>query len=180
VTPRRTWAGLALLLLAAPLGATAAPPPGAQADPFAPLSLYDGDWSVRAKHPWSGAAEGASDRLQSRCRRFTLYFACEQTVNGKPQALIVYTVGEAPGRFNTRTIAPNGLAGARGDLTLEGQHWTYLDKPPAGLTGPWSRVENVVVDKDHIRFEEYESSDQGKTWTQTNAGAEERVGRGRP
>jgi hypothetical protein len=113
--------------------------------------------------------------LKSQCNSFALYFACEQTVNGKPQALIVYTVGEAPGRFNTRTIAPNGLAGARGELTINDNHWTYLDKPPANLKGPWSRVENTIVDSNHIRFEEYESIDEGKSWRQTNAGAEERI-----
>ena len=60
-------------------------------DPFAPLTVYNGAWTVRAEHPWSGGAPGALDHLVSGCRRFTLYFACEQTVNGKPQALLVYT-----------------------------------------------------------------------------------------
>lgn len=143
-------------------------------DPFAPLAIYDGEWTVRAEHPWSGTA-GATDRLTSRCHRFTAYFACEQTINDRPTSLIVYNSGAAPGRLNTRTIAPNGLAGGRGDLTLDGSHWTYIDKPPASLKGNWSRTENVVVDKDHIRFEEHESADEGKTWTRTNAGEETRL-----
>lgn len=144
-------------------------------DSLAKLAVYDGSWSVRAAHPWSGAPVGAIDRLESRCRRFTAFFACEQTVNGKPLTLIVFTAGDAPGRLHTRTIAPDGRASSRGDLTLEGRHWTYLDKPPAGLEGPWSRVENVIVDHDHIRFEEYESTDAGKTWTRVNNGTEDRV-----
>jgi hypothetical protein len=147
-----------------------------ESTPFDPLKIYNGDWAVRALHPWSGAAPGAIDRLKSKCQHFTLYFACEQTVNGKPQALIVYTINTGPGQLYTRTIAPNGLAGGRGDLTIDGNHWTYLDKPAAGLTGPWSRVENTIVDRNHIRFEEYESTDEGKHWTQTNSGTEERTG----
>jgi len=143
--------------------------------PFDALMIYNGDWAVRALHPWSGAPPGAIDRLKSQCRRFTLYFACQQTVNGKPQVLIVYTISTGPGRFNTRTIAPNGLAGGRGDLTIDGDRWTYLDKPSSGLTGPWSRVENIIVDRNHIRFEEYESIDEGKHWTLTNSGTEERT-----
>jgi hypothetical protein len=145
-----------------------------KATPFEPLKIYNGDWSVRASHPWSGAVPGAIDRLHSKCEHFTLYFACEQTVNGKPQALIVYTINTGPGQLYTRTIAPNGLAGGRGDLTIDGNHWTYLDKPAAGLAGPWSRVENTIVDRNHIRFEEYESTDEGKQWTLTNSGTEER------
>ena len=44
-----------------------------------------------------------------------------------------------------------------------------------GLKGNWSRTENFILDRDHIRFEEYESSDEGKTWTKTNSGTEERT-----
>lgn len=146
-------------------------------DPFAPLALYDGTWTVRAEHPWGGGAPSSVDHLISRCQRFTEYFACEQTVNGKVQSLIVYTAGDSAGKLHTRFIEPGGLAGGRGDLTLEGNHWTYFDKPPLNMKGNWSRVENFIVDHDHIRFEEYESSDEGKSWNKTNSGTEERTAR---
>jgi hypothetical protein len=161
---------LLFALIQNPSGAQPAP------DPFAPLTVYNGTWTVRAEHPWSGGALGAVDHLVSRCQRFTLYFACEQIVNGKTQGLIVYTASSSPGKLNSRFIAPDGLAGGRGDLTLEGDHWSYLDKPPFKLKGNWSRVENFILDHDHIRFEEYESSDEGKTWIKTNFGTEERTG----
>ena len=161
----RALLGLGLVIF---MGAAAAP------DPFARLAMYNGEWDVRAAHPWSGAAPGAIDRLTSRCHRFSVYFACEQSVNGKPTALIVYAVGEAPDQLSTRTIAPNGLAGGRGLLTFAGSQWTYLDKPPATLKGNWSRTENHIVSRDRIRFEEYESADEGKTWTMTNSGEETR------
>ena len=168
---------LSLLLFALIQNPSAAQPPP---DPFAPLAVYNGTWTVHADHPWSGAAPGTPgnptlDHLVSRCQRFTLYFACEQTVNGKTQALLVYTVGSSPGKFHCRFISPDGLAGGRGDLTLDGNHWTYLDKPPPTLKGNWSRVENFILDHDHIRFEECESADEGKTWTKPNSGTEERA-----
>jgi hypothetical protein len=144
-------------------------------DPFLPLTVYIGTWNVRAEHPWSGGAPGTSDHLVSRCEGFNQFFACEQTVNGKTLSLIVYTIGAARGKMHTRFIEPDGLAGPRGDLTLDGNHWTYLDKPTPGAKGNWSRVENYVVDHDHIRFEEYESSDEGKSWTKINSGTEERT-----
>ncbi|MEP6881296.1 MAG: hypothetical protein ABI866_04845 [Dokdonella sp.] len=139
------------------------------------LMFYHGSWSVRAAHPWSGAKIGAIDHLTSKCQLFTVYVACEQTVNDKPLAIIVYSLGAAPMQFYTRTVGPDGLAGARGGLTMDGHRWTYLDKPSAGMTGPWSRVENEIVNRDRILFKEYESSDNGKQWTLTNSGTEERV-----
>ena len=169
------WRFLGVLAMLAGLSfrfATAATPDN---DPFAPLVIYNGEWVVRATHPWSGDVPGTADQLTSRCQRFTAYFACEQTVNGKPAVLIVYTMGDVAGRFHTRTISPEGLAGGRGDVVLTGAHWTYLDKPPASLKGDWSRTENFIVDRDHIRFEEYVSSDEGKTWRPTNSGDETRV-----
>jgi hypothetical protein len=166
---------LGLGLLVSVDRAEAQPPLTTEA--FKRLEIYGGDWIVRADHPWSGAPAGSSDHLRSRCQRFSAYFACEQTVNQKPLALIVYTAAEAPNRFHTRTIATDGRAGGRGDLVLDGNRWTYLDKPPSGLKGPWSRTENIIRDQNHIRFVESESSDGGKTWHQTNAGLEVRVTR---
>ena len=146
-----------------------------------PLSLLkiaapaQGSWTVRAEHPWGGGVAGSSDHLVSRCEHFDSYFACEQSVNGKVQSLLVYTATSVPGKLNCRTITPDGLAGGRGDLTLDGNRWTYLDKPPLNLKGNWSRTENFIQDRNHIRFEEYESADEGKTWTKTNSGTEERT-----
>jgi hypothetical protein len=39
----------------------------------------------------------------------------------------------------------------------------------------WSRTQNFLLGRDPIRFEEYESSDEGKTWSKTNSGTEERT-----
>jgi hypothetical protein len=162
------------------LGACALTGSAAAADPAATpslqaLLLYRGEWRVTADHPWSGAPSGSVDRLRSACTLFHAYLACEQSVNGKPLALIVFTPGARPGEFYTRTIAPSGLAGGRGTMTIEGRSWTFLDKPAAGLTGSWSRVENVIVSRKEIKFAEYESEDEGKTWKRTNAGIERRV-----
>jgi len=143
-------------------------------DPLAPLIVYDGTWSVQAEHPWSGGAPGTVDQLVSHCQHFTQYFACEQTVNGNVLALIVYTAGGTNGNIHTRFIGLDGQAGGRGDLTMDRDHWTYLAKPTITLKGNWSRVENFILDHDHIRFEEYESSDEGKSWTKKNFGTEVR------
>jgi hypothetical protein len=149
--------------------------PSGSVNPFSSLALYNGTWKIRAEKPWGGGAKGSVDLLVSRCQPFTAYFACEQTVNGKTASLLVYTATEGSGKLHSRMITPDGLAGGRGDLTINGSHWTYLDKPPAGLEGNWSRVENEIIDRDHIHFEEYESSDRGLTWVKVNSGTEQRV-----
>jgi hypothetical protein len=71
---------LALLLIALLQNPPATPP---APNPFAPLTIYNGSWTVHAEHPWSGATPGTPNHLVSRCQHFTQYFACEQTVNGK-------------------------------------------------------------------------------------------------
>lgn len=164
------WKRLGILIAVLPANFVAAAEPK---DPFAELAVYDGNWAVHATHPWSGAASGAIDHLVSRCHRFTVYMACEQTINSKPTSILVYTLAGG-GHLNTRTIAPDGLAGGRGELSMSGVHWTYIDKPPASLKGNWSRVENEIVDRDNIVFQEYESADDGKTWRLVNAGEEKR------
>ena len=85
---------LALLLLAVIQNAAGAQP---APDPFTLLTVYNGSWTIKAEHPWSGGPPGSLDHLVSHCHRFTLYFACEQTVDGKTQALLVYTATSSPG-----------------------------------------------------------------------------------
>lgn len=175
------------LIAAAPPTAPAPTPPLIAPDPLDALTIYPGEWKVRAAHPWSGAdpakrgenGDFPTDRLSSRCQHFAAYVACEQTINLVPKMLIVYTRGEPDkdgnSRLNTRFIDPKGLAGARGEMAMAGNVWTYTDKPPAGLTGNWSRTVNTILSRDHIRFEEYESADEGKTWQLTNQGDEWRM-----
>jgi hypothetical protein len=143
-------------------------------NPLAALAVYGGNWKVRATHPWSGAARGAVDRLTSRCQMLSQYYVCEQTVNDKTLGLILYTIGKRYGELHSRFVAPDGEVAPLGDLTLRGNHWTYLDRPAGHRRGKWSRTENVVLNENRIVFEEYESSDQGQTWVKTNSGTEDR------
>jgi len=96
VGPGRSFVNIMLpiLLFALIQNASGAQP---APDPFAPLAVYNGTWTVKAEHPWSGGPPGTLDHLVSRCHYFTLYFACEQTINGKAQALLVYTISTSPG-----------------------------------------------------------------------------------
>lgn len=165
---------LTLLLLALQLPVATSQP----VKPFAPLAVYNGSWKVVAAHPWGGGAAGTVDLLESHCVARTAFFSCEQVINGKPSTLIVYVPGDKPGEFHTKIIYPNGLSANRGDMSISTEnrdHWTYIDHGVNDGKPRISRTENIFSGQDSIHFEEYESTDEGKTWVKTNEGTESRV-----
>lgn len=93
---------------------------------FAPLKVYEGSWKITSSHTMAG--EGKPDTLVNHCTEGTAFFACEQIVNGKSMALVVFTATEDPSKFHSQPVLPNGQATGRGDLTIAGSHWTFLGK----------------------------------------------------
>ncbi len=137
-------------------------------DPYAPLRLYEGAWQVTQTTP----AGRKPDRLVNDCARIGRYFACQQTVNSKPGALVVFIPDTVPDHYHTQIVLPDGAAlGPAGALILAGDHWTYLGEPDA--KGLRYRTINVFNGHDRIHFESARSTD-GKTWTVTMAGDETR------
>ena len=143
-------------------------------NPYAPLRLYAGAWQVTQTTP----AGKKPDRLVNDCAQIGRYFACQQTVNGKPGALVVFIPaamqghGAMLGHNHTQDVLPDGAAlGPPGTLTIAGDHWTYLGGPDA--KGVRYRTINVFSGRDRIHFESARSTD-GKTWTVTMAGDETR------
>ena len=141
---------------------------------FAPITLYQGQWTVTSPHTMAG--EGKPDTLVNHCTEGAAFYSCEQVVNGKPMALIVFTAADQPGHFYSQAIMTNGRASGRGDLTIAGDHWTYAGSGTdnAGKQ-TFYRTENFFTGANKIHFEQYESGD-GKTWTKKNEGDEVRVG----
>ncbi len=140
---------------------------------FAPLHLYDGAWTITSPHSMAG--EGKPDLLVNHCIETEAYYACEQVVNGKPMALIVFTATDNPAQFHSQPVLPDGHAAGRADLTLNGDHWTFFAASTDDAGKPiWYRTENYITGHDKIRFEQYESSDN-KTWVKKNEGDEVRT-----
>ena len=138
------------------------------------LAAYDGAWSVHAQHSFSGAP--GPDTLVNHCHRGQAFFTCEQVVNGKPAALVIFTLSSTPGKFDVDNVLPNGHASSDTDLLISGthnEHWTFLSNDAPNH--PTFRVENTFTDANHIHFEMFSTQDGGKTWTKVNEGDDSRV-----
>jgi hypothetical protein len=177
VEPRRSRFRTAARLLAASAGVLicgASAAAVADGDPYAPLRLYDGTWEV--------AAQSAAEKVQrftNHCARTHLFFACEQVIDGKTGALLVFmpTTRLATGaqQYRTQALRPDASRpGEWNELTIEGQRWVFTwEYVEDGKTTHW-RNTNTFTGTGKIHFE-IESSDDGKLWKSVKAGDEARV-----
>jgi|SRR5579864_1869203 len=138
---------------------------------YTPLWLYQGNWIASPKDLALGASP---DQLSDECALVGKYFTCQQTVNGKIGALLVFVPAETPGHYFTNAIVPQGYAGGRGELEISGDRWTYSNKSVDGDKTTYHRTLNIFTGKDHIHYELGESGD-GINWTVTGSGDEVRA-----
>ena len=148
-----------VLLAAAPLFA---------ADPYEPLTLYQGSWEAKT----TGAEK--PDHLTNECARVGRFYACQQTVNGKPGALLVFVPAEPAGLYYTQAILQEGFATGRAELRIDGNRWTYSSKSERNGKTKYHRTLNTFTGRDKIHYEIGESDD-GQTWTVTRSGDEQRA-----
>ncbi len=139
------------------------------ADPvYDPLWLYQGTWELSKHNP---GAPVESNKIQNDCGHVGKFFMCQQTVDGKLGALIIFVPRETAGHYYTQALSPDGKAMGRGELEIEGDRWTYPAKEEENGKTKYYRTTNVFSGKDHIHFEQSESAD-GKNWTVAASGDE--------
>jgi hypothetical protein len=145
---------------------------GAQAthdDPvYAPLWLYQGTW-----HSTKTGTQDM-DTLVDDCSLVGKFFACQQTLNGKIIAMIIFVPAEKPGFYHTQALTPEGFATGRGDLEIHGDNWTYSSKDKENGKTTCYRTTNAFTGRDKIHFEQSESTD-GEHWKAVSSGDEVRV-----
>jgi hypothetical protein len=138
------------------------------ADPYTPLWLYNGTWQITKK-------EGSPDKLINHCVLVGQFFACEQTVNGTPGPLLIFVpLANKPGHYYTQSVYPEGRAGGRGSLEIEGDKWVYTSTWDQGGSTIYYRTTNTLTGRNKIHFEQAESSDN-KNFTVKNSGDEVRI-----
>jgi hypothetical protein len=158
-----------LILALASQFSFSAPAPSSE---YSALWLYQGTWQVTPK---SHAAGAKPDVLINQCAVLGKFFACGQNVNGQPGGLVVFIPAAKPGHFYTQTIMPEGRATGRDDLEISGDKWTYSSRRDEGGKTTFYRTTNTFTGKNHIHFEQAQSTD-GNQWTVQNSGDEVRVG----
>ena len=163
---------LATLPLAAALCATGLAAAAAEADPNAALRLYDGKWIATADK------DGKTTSIENHCARTGLFFACEQVVNGKTGALVVFLPQEktAAGQiYRTQALRADGAEpGPWNRLTIDGDRWVYAGPVEDKEHPLHNRTLTRFFGPDRIRFE-IQSSPDGQAWTTTMSGEERRV-----
>lgn len=155
------------LTLAALLTTVAVSPAAAQhTDPaYAPLWLYNGTWIA------TSTQSSKADTLANDCSRLGKYFACQQTVNGAMSGLIIFLPRAERGKYFTQGVSADGHALGRGELTIDGVHWTYSSVDQSKDTTVYYRTTNTFTGTEQIHFELSESRN-GSTWTVTRKGDE--------
>lgn len=146
---------LLLLLLLHPIAATITTD-----SPLAAITAYNGSWKVTP-----AAAPGQPvkvDSLVNHCTMDDAFYTCEQVVNRKAIALVVFVATDKPGSFRTWGRTAGGKAGGASELTIAGPHWTFLSSDVAGK--PSFRVENVWTGRDRIHSEQFQAAADG-SWT---------------
>ena len=138
------------------------------------LWLYEGSW--RATRTDQGKV--VTTAIANDCARVGRFFACQQTIDGKPGAMIIVVPALKAGDYYTQSVTGEGAAGGRGELHIDGDHWTYLGKSEKDGKVTYYRTTNVFTGSDLIHYELAESSD-GKNWTATGGGDEVRTAKGK-
>ena len=161
-------AAMVYMVLLAKVGATVAD------DPYAPLKLYDGKWEV-------GPSEGEKEatHLENHCAKTGLFFACEQVVNGRPVALVVFLpMAKLPSggeEYRTQGLTADASpAGEWGKLTIDNEHWIYSWEGRDNEKKVYWRNVNTFSGTDKIHFE-IQNSDDGTTWKTQKSGDERRA-----
>ena len=167
---------LSLFTLWTPVTAVAANAADLANDPYAPLRLYDGKWDVIM-----ASSDRAADpvHLENHCAKVGEFFACDQVVNGKNTALVVFLpVGPLENggyayRNQTLWMERSG-SGGWGNLEIVGDRWVYSSEENDSGKKIYHRTVNVFSGNDKIHFE-VQRSDDGAKWTTTMSGDEARA-----
>jgi hypothetical protein len=136
---------------------------------YKPLRLYNGSWTITMRD--ESGAKPITNVLVNTCSLVGRFFVCQQTVNGKVDALVIFAPSDSAGHYFTQSVMPDGSATGRGELVIDGSHWVFSSKEDDNGKSTFYRTTNDFTGADRIHFESAQSAD-GKSWTTTRTGDE--------
>lgn len=140
------------------------------------LRAYAGNWDTQVTHldtPY-GKAGSEHHRLVNDCWRSTLFYVCQQSLDGAPKALLVFTYDPAQDRYASYPVVPGSDAAHAGVLIIQGRDWIFpWDDTEQGKTTHF-RVVNTWSSPDSIEFRQEYSAD-GEHWITMAKGHETRT-----
>jgi hypothetical protein len=154
---------------------TPAKPANPMMDPYAPLRLYDGKWDLIP----------ASDKpaepmhIENHCAKVGEFFACNQFVNGKNMALVIFfpshPLENGGYAYRNQALRVEGAnSGTWSNVEITGDRWVYSSEETDKEKKIYWRTINLFSGPDKIHFEVQRSED-GAKWTTTMSGDEARV-----
>lgn len=156
--------------------AAPAKPGNLAADPYAPLRLYDGKWDVI---PAGSEKSAQAVHVENHCAKAGEFFTCNQVVNGKSGALVVFLPlhpleNGGYAYHNQALSVDGGGSGGWGNLEIAGERWVYSNEETDNGKKIYHRILNVFSGTGKIHFEVQQSED-GVKWTTTMSGDEARA-----
>jgi hypothetical protein len=114
-------------------------------DPYAPLRLYDGKWDLIPK---LAGKPGEPMHIENRCAKVGEFFSCDQFVNGKNTALVVFLpVHPLEGggyEYRNQALSANADGpGTWGKLEIVGDRWVYSSEESDSGKKTYWRTTNV-------------------------------------
>ena len=145
-------------------------------DPYAPLRLYNGKWDLI---PAGGDKPSNPVHLENRCAQAGEFFSCNQIVNGKNMALVVFLplhpLDKGGYAYRNQALAVEGDdPSSWGGLEIVGDRWVYSSTANDNGKKIYWRTTNVFSGPDKIRFEVQRSED-GTNWVTKMSGDEARA-----
>jgi hypothetical protein len=153
------------------LGASAA----SAAEGLDKMAVLTGTWKTDSQQFDTDFSKAGRDTstLRNDCWRSGEFYACDQYVNGKSKALIVFSFSASDGTYNTYAIRSGGAPASSGKLKIDGDTWTYQNPQDADSQSPYFRTVNVFEDDSKIHFS-VEFTRDNQHWVTMNEGVETR------
>lgn len=142
---------------------TTAPPTAAADDPAKKLGAFVGKWETEGAF---ASGQKTSTSLECRWSPQGFYLVCDQLVRmaGEHRQFTVYSYDSKTGKYSYTTLADPGAKPSTGEITIQGNLWTYESSFQANGKTTMVRVTNEFIDNKTEVFKVASSDDGGAHW----------------